>query len=383
MRFDSNRYPVQYDGRVAECQRLADELKGLNAELTHLKAIRNPLPTPPRVVESHHYFAERTVDEPMSIVNEDPLEHSDEDREDDHFQLSPIPTTATLPVSNLPNRQNFRPLTAEDSDIEDLKSKRSNAYMRRSIDPIQIRPPMPRMNSSSSIRDQDMPMARSVPRSADVHMASCSSSPVTTFLGPREKEREDFAMTSPPARRPSLRRPSVSSTQLREQGESERSRAQQQQLRELLELQYLPNLDTFDHPAKPPSPDRSASATRNPSPDSQSSKAASQAHATPVQRPGLSRASTAALQAERERARSLSTKESPVTPVSAQTSPARDHPVRDAYTPTHTSPAQPAFYHPRRPSVSGSIRGRSSTSPTTAPQPSGLSRQFWALQQEA
>lgn len=368
--------------------------------MIRLKAIRNPLPTPPRLVESHGYFsADRTVDEPMSIVNEDSLEEQSADaREDDRFQLSPIPTTATLPVSNLPNRQNFRPLTAEDSDIEDLKSKRPNAYMRRSVDPIQIRPPMPRMSSTSSIRDQDMSMARSIPRSTDVHMASCSSSPNTSFqYNPREKERnEDFAMTSPPAGRPSPRRPSVSSTsQLRDHEELERERSRVQ-LRELLELQHLPNMpnmDAFDHrPTKPRSPDSSGPVTRNPSPDSNSSAKASQIplQNSLLQRPGLSRASTAALQAERARTISLNKESSTVPSSASQTSPTRDRDrdyrdsARDAYTPTHPQLApQPSLYHARRPSVTGSIRGRSSTSPTTAPPPpSGLSRQFWAMQQQ-
>lgn len=364
-----------------------------------MKANRNPLPTTPRVMEARHYFTpDRTTGEPMAIVEDD--EPKDEPTEpkrpdDDRFQLSPIPSTATLPVSNLPNRQNFRALTAEDSDIEELKSKRANAFLRRSIDPIQIRPVMPRMNSNSSIRhDTDVTMGRSIPRtSPDVHMASCSSSPNTSFqYSARDKDRFDEPGTSSgfngrsPARRPSV----SSSTQVRDQEEMERSRAQQQQLHELLELGQLHTVDTRildTYQPKHHSPESSAPVTRNPSPVSSTNMGPPSAplQNTLLQRPPLSRASTAAMQAERERARSLSAKESPLAPSSvSQAATARDRDrdrERESITPSHQqiSP-QASLYHHRRPSTS-SMRGRSSTSPTAAPNPpSGLTRSFWAMQ---
>ena len=336
----------------------------------------------------------------MAIVEDDEVKDHESTEPDvideDRFQLSPIPSTATLPVSNLPNRQNFRALTAEDSDIEELKSRRANAFMRRSIDPIQIRPPMPRMNSNSSIRhDIDLPMARSIPRtSPDVHMASCSSSPNTSFQYVRDKERVDEPTTSSGyGARPSPRRPSVSSISYsRDQDEQERinqSRAQQQ-LRELLELNTLTTVDASildSYRPKHHSPESSGPVTRNPSPVTNSSMGPpvpSSIQNPLLQRPALSRASTAAMQAERERARSLSSKESPLAPSSvSQAATARDRDrdrERESVTPSHQqiSP-QASLYHHRRPSMSG-MRGRSSTSPTGPPAPSGLTRSMWAMQ---
>lgn len=375
-------------------------MKSLNEELRRLKANRNPLPTPPR--ETRHYLTpERTTAEPMAIVEDDEPKNTEPTESDpideDRFQLSPIPSTATLPVSNLPTRQNFRALTAEDSDIEELKTRRANAFMRRSIDPIQIRPAMPRMNSNSSIRhDIDMPMARSIPRtSPDVHMASCSSSPNTSFqYASRDKERFDEAGPSSSYNgRPytSTRRPSVSSTSYRadpdEQEKIERSRAQQQ-LRELLELNNLTNIDSsiFDsYRPKHHSPESSGPVTRNPSPVATSTMGPPPAPHTLqnplLQRPPLSRASTAAMQAERERARSLSAKESPLTPSQvSQAVAARDR-DRESVTPSHQQiMPQASLYHHRRPST-GSMRGRSTTSPTGPPAPSGLTRSMWAMQE--
>ena len=348
-------------------------------------------------MDTRQYFTpDRATGEPMAIVEDDELNDKLTDatrRDDDRFQLSPIPSTATLPVSNLPNRQNFRALTAEDSDIEELKTRRANAFMRRSIDPIQIRPTMPRMNSNSSIRpDIDVPMARSIPRtSPDVHMASCSSSPNTSYqFGPHHKDRFDEPGTS--SGRPLVRRSSVSSPCVRDQDEAERSRAQQQQLRELLELEQLKTVDSSildSYRPKHHSPESSGPVTRNPSPISTSTMGPppmpGPIQNSLLQRPPLSRASTAAMQAERERARSLSSKESPLAPSVSQTATARDRSDRDrereSVTPSHQqiSP-QVSLYHHRKPSTS-SMRGRSSTSPTTAPPaPSGLTRGFWAMQ---
>lgn len=393
-------WKIKYDSRVAECNRLGEEMKSLNEELRRLKGNRNPLPTPPRAMEARHYFtSDRISGEPMAIVDDDEVKDDEPAESDvideDRFQLSPIPSTATLPVSNLPNRQNFRALTAEDSDIEELKSRRANAFMRRSIDPIQIRPTMPRMNSNSSIRhDMDVNMARSIPRtSPDVHMASCSSSPNTSFQYVRDKERvDDPAINSGYGARPSPRRPSVSSTSYpRDQDEQERlnqSRAQHQ-LRELLELNTLTTVDASILDSYRPrhhSPESSVPVTRNPSPVTNSNMGppVPQSIQNPLlQRPALSRASTAAMQAERERARSISSKESPLASSQAATARDRDRDrdrERESVTPSHQqiSP-QASLYHHRRPSTSG-MRGRSSTSPIGPPAPSGLTRSMWAMQ---
>lgn len=337
----------------------------------------------------------------MAIVEDDETDEKPSELEDDRFQLSPIPTTATLPVSNLPNRQTFRALTAEDSDIEDLKAKRANAFMRRSIDPIQIRPSLHRMNSNNSVRDQDVTMARSIPRgSVDVHMASCSSSPNTSFQYTPRERGDDPTSSSPLTARSSARRPSVSSSssQAREQEElQERLRAQQ--LRELLELPHLTQMDATNEsyrPSKSHSPESSGQVSRNSSPVSHSSGSAMGPPSHPIQntllqRPALSRASTAAaMQAERERARSLTSKESSTPSAASQATAAaaardrdRDR-EREIHTPTHPQLApQASLYQPRRSSI-GSMRGRSTTSPTGPPAvPSALTRGFWERGQQA
>lgn len=361
-----------------------------------IRTNRNPLPTPPRMVDMPQYFSSnRLSGEPMAIVKDD--EESDtqstrsEPLDEDRFQLSPIPSTATLPVSNLPHRQNFRALTAEDSDIEELKNKRANAFMRRSIDSIQYKPAVQRMASSSSMRvDQDVPMARSIPRgSVDVHMASCSSSPITSLIY-RERERADESMQS--------RRPSTSSyAQPHDTEELDRFRQQTHKLHEVLELSHLATVDAsrLEYAKKSYSPESSEPVSRNPSPLSNSSQPSQTLQNPLLQRPGLgqrtssgtiSRASTAAQQAERERARSLSLKEPPAASSSAvlQAAIARDRDrERDALTPTHQAiTPQASSYHARRSSVSNSVRGRSSTSPITQPPgPSGLTRQLWATQE--
>lgn len=383
-------------------------MKKVNDELRRLKTSRNPLPPPPRQVDSRHTYPERPpAPEPMAMVTEeDPELHPDEPAtDDDRFKLSPIPITASLPISHLPNRQNFRALTAEDSDVEDLKSRTSrNPYLLRSIDPIQIRPSMQRRDSNASMRHESESSApRSIPRgNVDVHMASCSSSPNTSFqYGPQRDRSDETSSSSIYSGRSTFdRRPSVSSQSSVPSVSRERElneRSHQDAVAKLYDILDTPQMSLgpqlpHDYNQRPRqrSPDTSSPVTRNPSPVSTSAASQSGRQApipiqnSLLQRPALSRASTAAMQqeAERERARTLSLKESSGAPSSvpgASRDRDRDR-ERDSVTPAHAQVApQPSVYHPRRPSI-GSMR--KSTSPTVpSSQPSGLSRGFWAMQE--
>lgn len=309
---------------------------------------------------------------------------------EDRFQLSPIPATATLPVSDLPNRQNFRPLTAEESDVEEFKSKRTSPYLLRSIDPIPIRPGFQRMSSSSSITMSSRSgyeggVPRSLPRSSvDVHMTSCSSSPKSTFQY-SPKDRDELMGATHDTGHGLTRRATVS-TYAREREEH------QERIRKLSDVLDRPSHST-DMPPPPPrscekpqppssvSPGSSAPATRNSSPVSpllnspllhRSAPSQSQSQA---QESG-SRASVAALQAERARAMSLN-KDSSIHTASAVASPVSPSgaSLKDRETPMY--PAASVQYQPRRPSM-GSIRGKPAASvPTQAP--SGLTRSLWSM----
>lgn len=304
----------------------------------------------------------------------EPSKSADRPKED-RFELSPIPTTATLPVSNLPNRQTFRPLTAEESDVEEFKSKRNSPYLLRSIDPIPIRPGPQRMNSSSSIISRngyDGGVPRSAPRSSvDVHMASCSSSPNTSFLySPRERDRLDEPMTGSvhDSVRGLARRATVSSHS-REQEEHE------ERVRKLSDVLDKSSQSPTDRSTSRPSDRREYPSSRQCSPpgtrDSSPVSPIAGIQSPLLQPPPISgtesRASTAALQAERARAMSL--KDS-----SIRTSPAGVSPTtgRDRDTPVQQQQYTALQYQPRRPSI-GSTRGKSTNS-MPPPAASGLTR---------
>ena len=318
------------------------------------------------------------------------------DEEEYSFKLSPIPPTATLPVSNLPNRQNFRPLTAEDTDVEDFQSKRTNPYLLRSIDPIPIRPGVHRMNSSSSIMTRSgYDAARSLPRaSADVHMASCSSSPIAAYQPPsRDRDRVDEPMTHDTIR--TRARGATMSSYTREHEE------QQERVRKLSDVLDRPSAPVPPPPPPPPmppqflkerresqrSPDSSAPGTRTTSPVSPPGTIQSPLLQRPSHTTG-SRASEAALQAERTRAvphkETPSARSTPVgPPAPPPTSPyrdrERDYPAQYPVHPQQYHPPQyPAQqYQPRRPST-GSIRVKQTSAPAAA---SNLTRSLWGMQE--
>lgn len=340
---------------------------------------------------------------------------------EDKFHLSPVPSTIPIPAISA-HTQTFKPLT-EDSDTEDLRPR--NPYLTRSIQPINIRPTVPRMLSNSSImsRNNDMDAARSLPRgSVDIQMGSCSSSPVVSNFqyGPRER-RSDSASPgamitdSPLIQRPSpIRRGSL--------GPAREVHDQEAQLRELREiLEHRPPSNMFPPPLpqsrrcepiiediRRRSADSSKSGTRNTSPVRHippPTTAASTRSASPTalnsqisvylphqiaQRPAVSRASTAAaIQAEQQRARANSLKEQSLSQaVVPHASATRDRErERDPYQSQQMKVDAPTYQYPqfkppyqRRQSTDG-VRG---TRPTAGVPPataaSNLTRTLWSMQ---
>lgn len=323
--------------------------------------------------------------EPMAVEEDETTANSPHSPEQEPFVLSPIPPLASLPLSKNPHRQVFRPLTAEESDVEDLKSMRTNPYLLRSIEPISFKPPVHRMNSSSSLlsrRDSDPTSPRSIPRSSlDVHMSSCSSSPSTTQFVGRERDDPMNASEVSRPRKLSGDRNKVSSQPADAESQHDRWRAQ---LHHILETPQMANIDSamLRSPESRPmnrytSPESSIPVTRTTSPTSSASSSAS---SQPIQnsgllRPPLSRASTSAMQAERERARTTSLKESSTPTTSSSTKESlRDVPSYTLAAPAPPQPSMPNHYYSRRPSVS-STRGK----PAAPPQPSTLSRNQWTM----
>ncbi|KAI0685364.1 hypothetical protein BC835DRAFT_526699 [Cytidiella melzeri] len=364
----------KYEACLADYRRLHDELR----RIKHMPLAGHPRPSNERSPE------------PMA-VEEDETTDATASPEQEPFVLSPIPPLASLPISKHPNRQIFRALTAEESDVEDLKSMRTNPYLLRSIDPIAIKPPVHRMNSSSSLlsrHDSDSTLPRSIPRSSvDIHMASCSSSPNTPQYLSRDRDDPMNASEVSRPKKLSGDRNKASATSCTGQGDAEMQQDRwRAQLHHILETPQMSKLDAnmLRSPMRQhTSPQPSAPITRTTSPTSSASSSASSAASSsssqPIQnsgllRPPLSRASTAAMQAERERARTTSLKETP-TPSNTY-SAAKD---RDIHYQSQASamapPPMPSQYYPRRSSVS-STRGK----PMGPPQPSGLSRNMWAMQ---
>ncbi|KAF7792666.1 hypothetical protein EIP86_003763 [Pleurotus ostreatoroseus] len=383
----------QYNACLDDCRRLKDELK---------RGKQNPLPTPPRAMDAPFFYSvdrDLPVAEPMDgdevVVSRPGTAERSRERED-RFELSPIPATASLPATDLPNRQNFRPLTAEESDVEDFKSKRISPYLIRSIDPIPIRPSLQRMGSSSSVSvsgrsGYDCGIPRSLPRSSvDVHMASCSSSPKSTFQY-SPKDRDEPMSSVYDSSHGLARRATVSSYAREREDQQERVRKLSDVLdRPLHNTDMPPPLPkTFDKqqsPSSSVSPGSSVPATRNSSPVSPLlhspllHRPAAQCQSQSQAQEPISRASVAALQAERARAMSLNKDTVPLaTPVAASPVSPSGTALKDRETPLY--PAASAHYQPRRPSM-GSIRGKSAAS-VPVQSASGLTRSLWSMPHEA
>ncbi|KAI0087193.1 hypothetical protein BDY19DRAFT_307190 [Irpex rosettiformis] len=372
---------ARYEACLADYRRLNDEVR----RLKHM-----PMSGLSRPSEARSTPSVERAPEPMAVVEENDTPDLPPSPEQEPFVLSPIPPLASLPLSKNPHRQIFRPLTAEESDVEDLKSMKPNPYLLRSIDPISIKPSVHRMNSNSSLlsrNDPESAFSRSIPRSSvDVHMASCSSSPNTPQHISRERDDPMIFNDGSRPRRLSGDRNKASTTFNSQPCDTETQHDRwRAQLHDILETPQLSKLDSLLRSPESPagrrrvSPEPSAPVTRTTSPTSSASSSASSQHiqSSGLLRPPLSRASTAAMQAERElRARSNSLKETSTS--STSSSALRD---RDTYSYSQPPAPQPSStpnnYYPRRGSIgNSSMRAR----PTAPTQPSGLTRSMWGMQ---
>ncbi|KAI0929400.1 hypothetical protein AcW1_009912 [Taiwanofungus camphoratus] len=396
---------------VAECRRLNNELK-------ELKRNRYNIPPVPRSAESRQIYAAERVSltaDSMAIVKDDSLDSLNGLKmqttgKEDMFHLSPIPPT--LPIPALPS-STFRPLTDDmddRDDDDDNKSQKSgtNPYLLRTIQPIPIKSNLHRMPSNSSLLsryDADVSW-RSVPRgSLDVHMASCSSSPNISIISPSTCGHGDVLSSSVRSshegalglRMDDFRRTSAGSHSDSCDPEVEEQRQRLRvQLRDLLDDPSLKTRRHFDSGSeilKEPSAPQSTPAPRNPSPVSPSTAASVSASASAVLAPPLpgctqhqplqrsntiSRASTAALAAERARASAMH----PATSATSQTSAPRAAATKDyelMLPPPPPPPSQPHSQtrpqYSRRQSID-SLKSKSATA--TA---SGLTRSLWAMQE--
>jgi len=372
----------KYEVCLTECRRLIEELKDL-------KRSHNPLPHPPRSVEPRYYYLvdkSSSKTEPMVIVKDDSLDSVNALKiqiagKEDMFRLSPVPPTLPIP----PLADAFPALTddAEDRDDEDgpVDKSGNNPYLLRSIQPIPIKSSLQRMPSSVSLLSRfDDPMSRSLPRSSlDVHMASCSSSPNVSMLHPvtREWQSDGISGSLNGSQEGGLgphiansRRPSVSPHGERrdQEGQHERWRAQ---LRDLLDDPSSPSPIRGADSKESGSRAVSDSTARCSVSDSMSSTITSSLTSSKpcLQRSNtISRASTAAMAAERARASAMNA--SPTSPYAASTKD-RDM-LPPSQSPMHLQSRPPYS----RTMSTESLRGKTST--TTA---SGLTRSLWVQEQ--
>ncbi|CCL99508.1 uncharacterized protein FIBRA_01526 [Fibroporia radiculosa] len=377
---------LQYDVCLAECRRLSKEVK-------ELKRAHNPLPQPPRSIEPRYYYVvdkNSSQSEPMVILKDDSTDSLNALKiqvagKEEMFRLSPVPSTLTIPVfPSATFRASLDDMDDKDSDGH-VQKESNNPYLRRSIQPIPIKPSLNRMASNTSLLSRfEEPMSRSVPRgSLDVHMASCSSSPSVLTLQAAARERQNDILSDSLSgmqenvlglRIPGSRRPSVSSQADPRDPEEQRGRWVAQ-LREIL-----------NDPVPSPSLGKLAEAKESgPSVPAFDSASVCPATPTPVIPPPppppsqgtpnshlmrsntISRASEAAYAAERARASAVNNT-SPTSPAAA-----RDH---ESMPP----PSHGAFYMQERPPHFRTASTESLKSKVSTTTASNLTRSLWAAQ---
>ncbi|KAH8103368.1 hypothetical protein BXZ70DRAFT_725133 [Cristinia sonorae] len=406
--------------------------------------------SPPKEVRS--IYSDMPTSEPM-VVEEGrrPSGSPSKGVRQSIFQLSPVP--ATLPMPSISSIHATFHSPAEDSDAEEVR--RVTSHTPRSVQPIPIK--SNHRQGSLLHRNDSESIPRSIPRSlVDVQMASCSSSPAISDMKQTTAERPSEAISqsvtmhdsSSLSRRPgpSSRRPSISHTmhhaqsqdlegqrliwkaQLhdlldQEPSDNEASRPQPQPQPQPQPAQYerrppprnpspprpsvAPRRTTSPETRRSISPPSSVPVTRQPSPvstggapDLISEKERMQSALLQRPKEVISRASTAAIQAEqaaRERARqekyshstfsasSSTAALAPPPPPSQGASMYKDNSGLQRDISNTYYQQQQAQQHPhirpayqRRPS--DSLRGKPTTSQPI--NPSGLTRSLWSATAE-
>ncbi|PCH38934.1 hypothetical protein WOLCODRAFT_141007 [Wolfiporia cocos MD-104 SS10] len=382
----------KYDTCLAECREVLEWAKELE------RRSRNPLPIPPRPIESRFLFKERSIDlMDLSQSRDDPFDSPPiKNSKGDVFRISPVPPTLAISPL-LPNA--FRSLSGYASDEDDERRSQSSSgssYLRQ---PIPIEPKMTRRPSNASLLSRyDDPMSQSLPRGTpDVHMESCSSSPSVSGIRFSNRERHGDVIPYPTRLAQQESRTSAASVldrisapfrPLTQEDEHARSRAQ---LRELLDDPPIAHrvraISPSESGLEPSSTHHcqstapSMTQTSNPSPSPPPPVVPPPVMPPPqssMQRMGtISRASEAAKAAERARAKKSSMTQTPPSPSAASkerdimssSSPAYYQPpaVRATTSASHDQ-AKPMY--PRQPSTG---------SPTA--KASGLTQTFRAMRE--
>ncbi|GBE84437.1 predicted protein [Sparassis crispa] len=373
-------------------------------QVNELKRKRHNARALSRTVDARYLFEDR--DHPnkefMTIATDDvpdatSILKSHQVAGDDGFRLSPIPPD--LPLPSLPS--GIFPALTEESDDDDGASKAllqrsGNPHSRRSIPVIPIASNIHRMHSNSSLlssHDMD-PVSRSLPRALmDVHMVNFSSSPNVQGYPYTSRERfGDMISSSLGAhegglglRIAGMGRPSDGPEPDDQDKQRERLRAELRRVLEDPPPTTIVRRNTVSEPEHVRRTSATASSvfTRNPSPDSTSPPSScASAVAVPsssgaplpvstAQHQPVSRASTAAMAAERARASAASS--TSTSPTSAMASRERDvtQPQPQSYSQTRPS-------NPRRVSTDGT---KAKTLTTTTATASNLTRTIWAMQE--
>ncbi|THH31640.1 hypothetical protein EUX98_g2536 [Antrodiella citrinella] len=165
-----------------------------------LGTIRPDLLSSPPKIPRNNIYAEASVVEPQAMTTEDRRPSGSPPTSKNRqsiFALSPVPATLPMPAISSIHATFSSP--AEDSDAEEIRKVPS--HTPRSVQPIPIKSNGYR--HGSNLRESEVP--RSIPRSlVDVHMASCSSSPVVSDLNSgvsdtvSEKERMQSSLLQRP-----------------------------------------------------------------------------------------------------------------------------------------------------------------------------------------
>ncbi|KZT03702.1 uncharacterized protein LAESUDRAFT_761794 [Laetiporus sulphureus 93-53] len=360
----------KYEACLAECRKLSEELQELK------RTRHNPLPTPPRLLETRYFYAaDRNISSLELLPDADERQKDSTNmikvqvgNKEDVFRLSPVPPT--LPIPSLPTPV-FPPLKERSDDQNDDKDKAgermmTGSYVFGSTPPIPMKHSIHRAPSSSSLLSRlDDPMSQSLTRSIlDVHMGSCSCSPSSSILNVSMRERQEPVISRPL----DAHRPSVGSMVNSREQEERRERACAQ-LRDLL---------NDPSPSSDRAIDSSLAKQDSSEVENPTSTVKSLSRSSTLHRPSTVQwASEAAKAAQRARSSSTSTNASPTAPQAAS-QPSSQMPLprdRDILPPSQSSS------QPLRPSQSRKISTESFKTGASHAAASGLTRSLWATQE--
>ncbi|EMD36450.1 hypothetical protein CERSUDRAFT_84613 [Gelatoporia subvermispora B] len=303
---------------------LHEEIRRLREQNKELKQTREAAILSSRPSETRYFYLvdkHSSNAEPLAIVKDDLHETRGVLKvqvtgKDDLFHLSPVPPSVSLP--SLPTTT-FKALTDDSDELDD--GPRASPYLLKTIKPIDCKPSIHRMSSSSSVLMRpDDSISRSIPRTQDIIMGSCSSSPVISSMHPAGRERRSDSISSASGyahdlglglRIPGTRRTSLNS----EKGDYDRDEnmirvaqlydvlgAPQSTVEAALVTKERPNVESPPTPSGKRSPVSSAASIYSAATTSPTQPSTPQ----PTRPTALSRASDAAAASEKARAQQYS-----------------------------------------------------------------------------